>query len=91
MSEQDVKRYDVHVRGDCGQRGCNPFPDSFESADGIWVDYIDHVRIVQELKAENTRAVLRYTVKGFQAGENATAKYWRERAEAAEKALHDEG
>lgn len=34
--------------------------------------------------ADKTRALLRGTVKGFSAGENADAKHWRKRAEAAE-------
>jgi hypothetical protein len=42
----DIKRYDVHVAGSCCARGCNPYPDPFESADGIWVDYNDHARAV---------------------------------------------
>jgi hypothetical protein len=37
-----------------------------------------------DLKVEHTRAVLRYTAKGYAAGENTDAKHWRERAEAAE-------
>lgn len=37
-----------------------------------------------EARAEATRNVLRYTVRGFTAGENADSKAWRERAEAAE-------
>ncbi len=40
---------------------------------------------LEHQKAETTRAVLRYTVKGYMAGENADSKHWRERAEAAEK------
>jgi hypothetical protein len=37
--------------------------------------------------AEKTRALIRGTVKGFAAGENADAKHWRKRAEQAEAAL----
>ncbi len=39
---------------------------------------------LEHQKAETTRAVLHYTVKGYTAGENADSKHWRERAETAE-------
>ena len=39
---------------------------------------------LETAKIEHTRAILRYTVKGYTAGENADSKHWRERAEAAE-------
>jgi hypothetical protein len=47
---------------------------------------IEHARAAerQQHQAELTRAVLRYTVKGFTAGENTDAKVWRQRAEQAE-------
>ena len=38
-------------------------------------------------QAEITRAILRYTVRGYTAGENADAKHWRTRAEEAEAKL----
>lgn len=38
-------------------------------------------------QAEVTRALLRGTVKGYAAGENADAKAWRQRAETAESKL----
>lgn len=37
--------------------------------------------------AEHTRAILRYTAKGYAAGENADSKAWRQRAEKAEAEL----
>ncbi len=39
---------------------------------------------LETAKIEHTRAILRYTFKGYTAGENADSKHWRERAEAAE-------
>jgi hypothetical protein len=39
---------------------------------------------IARLRVEHTRAVLHYTAKGYQAGENADAKHWRQRAEEAE-------
>src|SRR3954462_5094523 len=44
---------------------------------------------VERLGAEGTRAVLRYTARGYAAGENADAEHWGERAEAAEAKLAD--
>jgi len=41
-----------------------------------------------EAIAEKTRAILRATAKGYAAGESATGKYWRERAEQAEAAFY---
>jgi hypothetical protein len=38
----------------------------------------------RELRAEVTRAVLRYTARGYAWGENADSKAWRQRAETAE-------
>jgi len=38
----------------------------------------------EQLRAEHTRAVLRYTAKGYMAGENADSKHWRQHAEKAE-------
>jgi hypothetical protein len=38
----------------------------------------------EQAKAEHTRAILHFTIKGYDAGENADAKHWRKRAEEAE-------
>lgn len=46
---------------------------------------------LQTATADQTRALMRGTVKGFEAGENADAKVWRQRAEDAEQRLHHEG
>ena len=54
-----IRRYSVHVRGDCLARGCNPYLDVEESAEGVWVDYDEHVRLVERLQAEMDRIVLR--------------------------------
>lgn len=38
-------------------------------------------------QVKETRALIHGTVRGYDAGENATAKHWRQRAEKAEAAL----
>jgi hypothetical protein len=62
-SGDEVKRYDVHVAGGCASRGCNPYPDPFETVDGIWVDYTDHMRVVraQEQEIQRLREALDLT------------------------------
>lgn len=55
----------------------------------------DHLEVAEQqivtLREEHTRAILRAnlhsTLKGYTAGENADAKAWRERAEAAEATI----
>lgn len=48
------------------------------------ITVLDLIAEVERLRAENARAVLRYTARGYVAGEDAGSKRWRERAEAAE-------
>lgn len=42
---------------------------------------------IESAQVKETRALIHGTVRGYDAGENATAKHWRERAETAEAAL----
>lgn len=47
-------------------------------------------REIERLQVEHTRAILRYTVKGYTAGENADSKHWRQRAEQAESTVTEQ-
>jgi hypothetical protein len=55
--------------------------------DGIMPSATWFAETAQTLRAECARMVLRYTLKGYTAGENTDAKRWRKRAEDAEAKL----
>jgi hypothetical protein len=65
---ESIKRYDVTIRGDCGARGCNPYPDPFETERGIWVDFNDYERVVGVV-AGQLREIAELSSLGMHMGE----------------------